>query len=126
MKTSTFIMALFMLFKPLLPVLEYIVFYDYIKTELCINKENIELGCNGKCFLTQEMSKASDITPGKEKKVSLYESTVVYCEDFIQDHLLITTLITLCTYPIFYINFYHKIFSNDILRPPIVLSYNGN
>ena len=32
-----------MLFKPVIPVLEYIVFYDYFKNELCENKEKVEL-----------------------------------------------------------------------------------
>src|SRR5690606_41102997 len=41
------ILALFMLVKPIIPVVEYVVFYDYIKNELCVNKDKPELKCNG-------------------------------------------------------------------------------
>src|SRR5690554_7517932 len=58
-----------MLFKPVIPVLEYVVFYDYIKNELCENKEIAEMECNGKCHLVKELAKASDAPEnGKEKR----------------------------------------------------------
>ncbi len=42
-----------MLFKPVIPILKYIVFYDYIKNELCENKDKPKLECNGKCHLAK-------------------------------------------------------------------------
>jgi len=68
-----------MLFKPVIPVLEYIVFYDYIKNELCENKENQELECNGKCHLTKELAKASDSSEnGQEKRTFPIEINLVF------------------------------------------------
>lgn len=40
--------------------MEYILFYDYITTELCVNKDKPELKCNGTCHLKKELSEASD------------------------------------------------------------------
>lgn len=59
-----------MLFKPIIPLVEYVVFYDYIKTELCVNTDLPELKCDGKCFLMQELAKSSDLDKGKEKNHS--------------------------------------------------------
>lgn len=82
MKNFIVILALFMLFKPVIPVLEYVVFYDYIKNELCENKDKPKLECNGKCHLVKEMAKASD-TPekGNDKKHISVETSVVFCQE---------------------------------------------
>ena len=39
--------------KPLYPLLEYGIHYDYIVTHLCENKDRPQLQCNGKCYLAQ-------------------------------------------------------------------------
>lgn len=64
-KIATIILSLFMFFKPVLPVVEYVVLYDYIKNELCVNKDKPELACNGKCHLTKELANASDTDTDK-------------------------------------------------------------
>ncbi|WP_299058966.1 hypothetical protein [uncultured Polaribacter sp.] len=82
MKTAAVIIALFLLSKPLLPILEYAAFYDYIKTELCINKDVPELKCNGKCHLAKQLAKVADTEKGNEKNQSFsIEIPVVYFQD---------------------------------------------
>ncbi|SHG07309.1 hypothetical protein SAMN05444396_104162 [Flavobacterium segetis] len=49
-----------MLVKPVLPVLEYVLNYEYISKVLCINKDKPKMQCNGKCHLMKELAKASD------------------------------------------------------------------
>lgn len=46
-----------MLFQPLMPVVEYIVAYDYILKELCINTDKPELQCDGTCYLSKQIAK---------------------------------------------------------------------
>lgn len=46
--------------RPILPVLNYYVDYDYIIAELCENKDKPVLQCNGKCHLAKELKKAND------------------------------------------------------------------
>ena len=54
--------------RPLLPLLEYAVNYKQISTEFCINKANLEMSCNGKCYLMKELAKNSDQHPKQNHK----------------------------------------------------------
>lgn len=49
-----------MLLKPVMPVLDYIINYDYIAKELCENKAKPQMHCNGKCHLMKELAKAAE------------------------------------------------------------------
>lgn len=53
-------LTLYMVFRPLIPLMEYAVNYDYISTVLCINKSKPELHCNGKCYVGKELAKTND------------------------------------------------------------------
>jgi len=53
-------LTLFVVFRPLVPLVEYAVNYDYISEVLCVNKSNPELHCNGKCYLSKEIAKTND------------------------------------------------------------------
>lgn len=70
MKKIIFIITLVLLLKPVFPVVEYVVNYDYISKVLCENKEKPKLQCNGKCHLMKELAKASDSDITGEKPIS--------------------------------------------------------
>lgn len=53
-------LTFFTVFRPLIPLVEYAANYQYISKELCINRKNAELNCNGKCYLAKELSKTND------------------------------------------------------------------
>ena len=40
---------------PVLPVLDFMINYDYIARELCVNRDKPVLACNGKCYLEKKM-----------------------------------------------------------------------
>jgi len=42
--------------RPLIPIVNYIVNYDYIVDELCVNRDKPELNCNGRCYLMQALA----------------------------------------------------------------------
>ena len=46
--------------RPVLPVINYYINYDYIIAELCENKDKPVLQCNGKCHLTKEIKKINN------------------------------------------------------------------
>ena len=46
--------------RPVMPVINYYINYDYIVAELCENKAKPVLKCNGKCHLTKELKKANN------------------------------------------------------------------
>ena len=119
-KPVILIAIFFLLAKPAIPVLEYIIRYDYIVTELCENKARPQMHCNGKCHLMKELAKASE-SDKQEGKTSLQHAYEV---------LFITPL------PVFdfnscvvaktiaqdrYENNYSHLYSSLTLRPPAVI-----
>ena len=53
-----FIAYLFSTVSSLSPYLEYIFNKAYIVTELCVNRDKVEMNCEGKCYLNKELKKA--------------------------------------------------------------------
>lgn len=49
-----------MLIKPLWPLAEYAVNYDYIVENLCENRDIPSLHCDGKCYLAKQLAKESE------------------------------------------------------------------
>lgn len=43
--------------RPIAPFVEYALNYDYISEVLCINKDNPEINCKGKCHLIKQIEK---------------------------------------------------------------------
>jgi hypothetical protein len=62
-------LTLFVVFRPLAPLVEYAVNYQYISEVLCINKSNPELHCNGKCYLGKEIAKTNDTDSSPLNKI---------------------------------------------------------
>jgi len=56
--------------KPLAPLIDYAVRYDYISQKLCVNKSKPQLHCKGKCYLSKELTKSSqeDSSPFSKTK----------------------------------------------------------
>lgn len=69
-----------MVVKPVIPVLEYAVLYDYISSQLCINKEKPQIGCNGKCYLMNELSRSSENEnpQSQQKKLAQAEQVLLF------------------------------------------------
>jgi len=82
MKNAIVIIVFLFVMKPILPVLEYVLNYDYIVKELCENKAKPEMKCNGKCHLMKELAKASenDTPVSSDKKVSHSEYEVLFIQ----------------------------------------------
>ena len=72
-----------MFLKPIIPVVEYIVNYDYISKVLCENKSKPKMHCNGKCRLMKELANASEqekpILPNK--KTTTQEQEVLFFKE---------------------------------------------
>jgi hypothetical protein len=47
-------------FRPVLPLVDYAVNYNFIVKHLCENRGKPEMMCNGKCYLTKELLKTTD------------------------------------------------------------------
>jgi hypothetical protein len=59
-KNLVFIIIIAIFLKPIFPVIEYLVNYEYISKVLCENKAKPIMHCNGKCHLMKELAKAAE------------------------------------------------------------------
>lgn len=71
--TSLLIMIIFciILLNPLLPIIDYSINYNYISNQICVNKNQPELECHGKCYLTKAFKKTQELNQINLKKVHL-------------------------------------------------------
>ena len=123
MKKMAFIFAMLIFCKPVVPVIEYIVNYDYIATVLCENKEKPQMHCNGKCHLMKELAKASETEKPQqsEKKSSHHETEVLFFHEA-QNVAFTTVVPVMVSKPVpGYKNLYSHIDSASIFHPPIFI-----
>lgn len=121
MKSFIIIIALTLFLKPVFPVVDYIVNYDYIAKVLCENKAKPELKCNGKCHLMKELaSQAEKDTPlQNNKKVTTSEFEVLFFQEIVSlqftQVFIHDTSINLDHYS----NQYFHLNSSNVFHPPI-------
>ncbi|MGJ8743293.1 hypothetical protein [Polaribacter sp.] len=121
MKIAAIFLSLFLLSKPLLPLLEYAAFYDYIKNELCENKDAPELQCNGKCHLAKQIVKAGDSDSGNEKNQSFkIEMSIVYYQETIHNYAFLLSKEENLKINISYNNTYKFDYTDVVFHPPLV------
>ncbi len=81
--------ALLMLIKPLWPVGEYIMNYDYIVNVLCENKDKPRVNCDGKCYLMKLMAEESgqkEKNPFENQQTKTQGSQTLYFSDIKDFH----------------------------------------
>lgn len=120
-KFFIYIVATFFLLKPVFPVVDYIINYDYISSELCENKEKPELECNGKCHLKKELAElAQDENPqSNEQKANSISFEVLFC-DSIASYSFISDIIVTKKVSTLYNCIYFRLNSTSIFHPPIL------
>ena len=122
-KSAIFITIFFLLAKPVMPVLEYAVKYDYIVAELCENKAKPEMHCNGKCHLMKELAKASE-SDKQDGKPSLQHAHEVLFITPLPVFDFNSTVAARTLAPDSYENNYFHLYSSASLRPPGVICFS--
>ena len=51
------------MFRPIVPIIDYLINYDYIAEQLCENRNKPILACNGKCYVAKEIEKILPVLP---------------------------------------------------------------
>lgn len=80
------LVASIMLVKPLWPIMEYVINYDYIANVLCENKNRPQLQCNGKCYLAKQLEKEqkdSDKNPFGEQRAKTEVQPMVFFQSLL-------------------------------------------
>ncbi len=112
-----------MVFKSLLPVVEYVVNYEYISKVLCVNKAKPELQCNGKCHLMKELAKASENEkPITDKRIVVKDLEVLFFQEI---KTIAFSKIPTHTKPALnakYSNLYTSLNSGKAFHPPTYIS----
>jgi hypothetical protein len=114
--------------KPIFPLVDYAVNYNYIAKVLCVNKTKPILKCNGKCHLMKELAKAADSestgekSPSSDKKSSSkQEVETLYFQEvnFLQVNPISTqVLLAVCDS---YCNLYSNIGLSAVFHPPTLI-----
>lgn len=123
MKKVVFIVVLSIFLKPVLPVIDYIVNYEYISTVLCENKDKPELKCCGKCHLKKELANASEgekPNSSDKKDNSKQEVEILFFQEiksFVVEQIYFHTKNSIGDN---YTNLYFRIVSCSVFHPPTV------
>lgn len=107
--------------KPIWPVVDYLVNYDYIVETLCENKDRPEMNCNGKCHLSKELAKeaGNDDKNPLSGKTSKSEIPQIIISEHVSEFLFLSGSEPATTEEIGYKSvFYTSLFSSKILHPP--------
>lgn len=107
--------------QPAIPVLEYLLNYKYIATQLCENRDKPILECNGKCYLEKQVSKQHNSEPNSSvpmpPKIDLEKYVTLKTIGFIYQ---ISRPSQVRVIPFFYSNLKESTFNFFLFRPPSV------
>ncbi|AMA49650.1 hypothetical protein B0A78_05150 [Flavobacterium columnare NBRC 100251 = ATCC 23463] len=120
MKGLYTILAFLILLRPVMPVIDYVVNYNYIAEVLCVNKDKPTLECNGKCHLMKELAKVSETEkPTPDKKNNLSERyEILFCQSIFEFEFIKPIDIQIHPFSN-YTNWYQLLTKCSILKPPI-------
>ncbi|PRX56605.1 hypothetical protein CLV81_0602 [Flagellimonas meridianipacifica] len=104
--------------RPILPLMEFIIYEDYIAEFLCVNKDNKELQCNGKCYLMQMLQEQNEDKKQNLPKIAMEEYPIGFVQlpDFISEKFLKVH----DEQRFKYMNPYSYIFSSESFHPPSI------
>jgi len=117
------ILAIFL--KPILPVIDYVINYDYISKVLCENKAKPQLKCNGKCHLMKELAKASENEKpinSDKKDNSKHEIELLYCNELSEINFRQIYFLNKTSVGDNYANLYFHTVSCSVFHPPTIIS----
>lgn len=114
------IIGILFLTKPIIPVLDYMVNYEYIATQLCQNIAKPELKCNGKCHLKKELAKVSEEEKpqSQDKKNQTSEIEVLYLSKVADFTFSPTFCFSQKSLNSHYLNLYKRVCTNSTFHPP--------
>jgi len=110
-----------LLARPVLPVLEYALNYDYIAKVLCENKAKPQMHCNGKCHLMKELAKAAEKEKSdSDKKTAAQQAEVLFfTSDFEYTFKVLPVVFNNKNKLGAYSNFYTSQNLSAVFRPPV-------
>lgn len=90
MKQLILFVAIIMLIKPIWPLAEYAVNYDYIVENLCENRNRPAMQCDGKCYLAKQLAKESEGSDKNPFEGKRFNAEIQFLDFREKDFLLVT------------------------------------
>lgn len=124
MKKIVFIILIALILKPILPVVDYIVNYEYISKVLCVNKAKPMMHCNGKCHLMKELAKAAETENSKssDKKQNTPIQEVLFFKEIKSFSIVSFSFSTESKINSSYLELYSYLNTNSVFHPPTIIS----
>lgn len=76
------VIIIFYILRPSLPYIEYVINKSYIEKNLCVQKDNPENTCHGKCYLHKQINKQSEPSDAEKN-----DSRKIITDKKMDDHL---------------------------------------
>jgi len=113
-----------MLLKPVIPVIDYVVNYDYISKVLCVNKAKPKMHCNGKCHLMKQLAKTSESEApiSSDKKIVSQQFEILFLEEIISFKITPIYFFEIQKTNSAYSNLYFRLNTASVFHPPIFIS----
>ncbi|MDQ1095216.1 MULTISPECIES: hypothetical protein [Chryseobacterium] len=102
--------------QPLLPLINYAVHYDYIVENLCENRAQPELMCNGKCYVFRQLAKNGREQASQDSRKTVFpyvdvfvaeEGMFSFCGTADMDDRAVTIFCEDCYLPLLYSRIFH-------------------
>jgi hypothetical protein len=123
-KKLVFILIIAIFLKPIFPVIEYAVNYEYISKVLCENKAKPMMHCNGKCHLMKELAKAAENEKpaSSDKKGYSPVLEVLFFQEINSFKIVSFSFLDKENNSTAYSNLYSNSHLESLFRPPIFIS----
>jgi hypothetical protein len=123
-KKTVFIILIALFLKPILPVVDYVVNYEYISKVLCENKAKPMMHCNGKCHLMKELAKAAETENPKssDKKYFSPLEEVLFFKEIKSFSIVSLGFLNQLKINTYYLNLYSFLSMNSEFHPPTFIS----
>ena len=83
------VILVFYIIRPVMPYIEYAVNKDYIVNNLCINRDNPHISCEGNCHLEKQLKKSSDTNNDTKDKNTNKKVQNEDVREFLSAHITI-------------------------------------
>jgi len=104
--------------RPVMPFIEYKINKERIAKVLCVNKDKVEMQCNGKCHLKKQLRKANNESSEQPLPTPTSSKTLELTTLLFERTLQCLNPIQISKTIVFYIENYQTIYINSIFHPP--------
>ncbi len=117
---STLLLTLILMptVRPLSPLLEYVLNYDLIVKNFCIDRDKTESHCNGKCYVTKRLKEVNNDNAPSTREYPVQLSPREYSPVLPEKNCLSLSPSGKEAVHVFYYSFISKEFSPSLPTPP--------